>query len=258
MNINNSHIYKQLNNFIMKTKVILLAILGLVFIFSACEKYEFDVIPSTKITTTNFSASNITELDISDLFKVYVSFSETEESVLVEANENIHSMIEIGKTGNRLTFRLKKNSKISGTPVLNVYIKTATLSRVIANGAASVEFENLLESTLLNMKIKGAAKVSGRIETDHLNADLSGAAELEISGFSDSFDIEAEDASEMSGFDFATNRLNAGLSNGSVISLVVNDKLEISANGASKVYFKGSGIIEKQNLSDASEIIKMD
>jgi len=242
----------------MKTKVFLLAILGLGFIFTSCEKDDFNVVPSTKVTTTNFSASNISQLDVSDVFKVYVSFSETEESVQVEASENIHHLIEMSQSGNKLIVGLQKNSRISGTPVLNVYIKTATLSKVKAEGAASIEFENLLETSLLDMEITGAAKVSGNIEVDDLVAKLLGAAKLDISGYSDSFDINAEGASKMTGFDFTCNTLKTDLAGGSDISLVVNQKLDVTASGASKVYFKGNGIIENQNLKDASGIVKMD
>jgi hypothetical protein len=242
----------------MKTKVILLAILSLGFIFTSCQKDEFDVVPSTKVTTTNFSASGVSQLDVSDVFNVYVSFSETEESVQVEASENIQHLIEMSQSGNKLIVGIRKNSRISGAPVLNVYIKTATLSKVIAEGAAFVEFENLLETSQLDLEITGAAEVSGTIEVDDLVAKLLGAAKLDISGNSNSFDIDAEGASEMTGFDFACNTLKTDLTGGSNISLVVNQKLDVKASGASNVRYKGSGVINNQDLKDASQIIKMD
>ncbi|HSH19449.1 MAG TPA: DUF2807 domain-containing protein, partial [Draconibacterium sp.] len=65
-------------------------------------------------------------------------------------------------------------------------------------------------------------------------------------------------ASEMTGFDFACNNLKANLSGGSNISLTINQKLDVTASGASNVYYKGSGVIEKQNLKDASKIVKVD
>lgn len=242
----------------MKTKAILFAILSLSLIFTSCQKDDLNVVPSTRVTTTSFSATNISQLDVSDIFNVYVDFSETEEYVQVEASENIHQLIEMSQTGDKLIIGLKRNSTITGTPVLNVYIKTATLSKVIAEGAASVEFENLLETSQLDVKVTGAAKVSGSIDVSDLVASLLGASILDISGRSNSFDIDASGASEMTGYDFATNTLKAYLTGGSNISLVVNQKLDVKASGASNVRYKGNGIIDKQDLSDASEIIKMD
>lgn len=242
----------------VKTKVFLLAILGLGFIFTSCEKDDFNVAPSTKVTVTSFSASNISQLDVSDVFNVYVSFSKTEESVQVEASENIHHLIEMSQSGNELIVGLRRNSRISGIPVLNVYIKTATLSKVKAEGAAAIEFENLLATSHLDVKITGAAKVSGSIEVENLVAKLTGASILQISGNSNSFDIDARGASQMTGFDFATNTLKTDLTGASNISLVVNEKLDVTASGASNVRYKGNGIIENQYLKDASEIVKMD
>lgn len=242
----------------MKTKVILVAILGLAFIITSCEEDNFNVVPSAKITTANFSASNISELDVSDVFKVYVIFSQTEESVQVEANENIHHLIKMRQSGNKLIVGLNENTNISGALVLNIYIKTATLTMVKAERTSSIEFENLLETSQLELEINDAAKVSGSIEVDDLVAKLIGIAKLDISGNSDSFDIDAAGASEMTGFDFATKNLKANLNGSCNISLTIDQKLDVTASGTSNVFYKGNGVIEKQNLKDASKIVKLD
>lgn len=250
-------ISQRINNFNeLRTKVFLLAILSFSLIFTSCND-DLSVVPSSKVTTTNFPASGVSQLDVSDVFNVYVSFSATEESVQVEANENLHSLIEMSQSGNKLIVGLQKNTSISGAPVLNVYIKTATLSSVKAEGASSVEFENLLETTRFDVEITGASKVSGSIKVDKLVANLTGASLLDVSGESNSFDIDASGASEMSDFDFVSNSLTANLSGASDIMLTVNEKLNVTATGASNVYYKGNGIIESQNLSDASKIINM-
>jgi hypothetical protein len=242
----------------MKTKIFLLVILGLGFIITSCEKDDINVVPAAKVTTTNFSASDISQLDVSDVFKVYVSFSETEESVQVEANENIHHLIEMRQSGNKLIIGLNKNTNISGALVLNIYIKTATLTMVKAERASSIEFQNLLETSQLDVEITDAAKVSGSIEVDDLVANLIGLAKLDISGNSDSFGIDAAGASEMTGFNFATKNLKANLNGSCNISLTIDQKLDVTASGTSNVFYKGNGVIESQDLKDSSKIVKKD
>ncbi len=239
------------------SKVILLATIGLVFIFTSCEKDDVNVVPSAKITTTNFSASNISQLDVSDVFNVYVSFSETEESVMVEANENLHRLIEMKQSDNKLIVGLTKDANISGALVLNIYIKTASLTMIKAERTASIEFENLLKTSQLALEITDAAKVSGSIEVDDLVARLIGQAKLDISGSSGSFDIDAAGASEMTGFDFVTDNLKANLNGSCNISLTINQALDVAASGTSNVYYKGDGVVEKQNLKDTSSIVKL-
>ena len=70
------------------------------------------VTPSGEITTVNHSVGGFSELDISDAFNVYVTFSENEESVQVEANANLHPYIEVSKNGDRLIVKLNDNNVI--------------------------------------------------------------------------------------------------------------------------------------------------
>ncbi|WP_319482202.1 head GIN domain-containing protein [uncultured Draconibacterium sp.] len=241
----------------VKTKVFLATILALGVLFTSCVKDHFEVIPSDKVTTTDFSASGISQLAVSDIFHVYVRFSETEESVRIEANENLHSFIEVNQTGDRLSVGLEKDTNISGTPVLNVYVTTASLSEVHSEGAASVEFYDALLNDQFQVELIGASYFKGSLETGIVNAYIEGASKMEIDGSCTTFQIDAIGASEMTGFDFVSDNLNADLDGGSEISLSVQQKLDVTARGASKVYYKGNGVIENQDLKDASEIINV-
>jgi hypothetical protein len=242
----------------MKTKALLAAILAIGVLFTSCEKDHFDVIPSSKVTTTDFSASGVSQLAISDIFNVYVSFSETEESVWVEANENIHHLIELHQSGDQLIIGLQNNSKISGLPVLNVYVKTASLKQVSAEGAARVEFQNQLIANYLELELTGASSFKGSVMLNELVADLEGAGKMEISGSSGYSEIDAEGAAEITDFGFSTNTLDANLAAGSTVSVTVNKKLNVYASGGSSVYYKGDGTIHYQHLSGGSKIIRMD
>ncbi len=62
----------------------------------------------------------------------------------------------------------------------------------------------------------------------------------------------------MRDFNFNTDNLDAYLYGASEVSVTVNQKLDVTASGASNVYYKGSGVVEHQNLSDSSKIEKMD
>lgn len=241
----------------MKTKVLFLAILSLVFVFTSCNDEDLSVVPSSNVTTRDYTISDITELEVSAVFNVYVSFSATEESAYVEANDNIHHLVKIKQDGDRLEVGLANNSKISGEPTLNLYLKTAKLEDVKIEGASSVYFENTLVTDILELEVSGASNFNGHIEVDQLSADLSGASETNISGSADKFNVVATGASAMTDFGFSTNVLNADLEGASSLKLTVNQTLDVKANGGSKVFYKGNGTISKQDLSDASEIVKM-
>lgn len=242
----------------MKTKAFLFAVLSLAVFFTSCNDEDLSVFPSSNVTSRNLSVSNINELEVSTVFNVYVSFSETEESAVVEANENIHQLVKIEQDGDRLQVALENNSRITGEPTLNLYLKTSKLEDVKVEGAGSVEFENTLTTDRFEVEVSGASSFEGSIAVDELLVDLSGDSHINITGSSEKFNVKADGASEMAGFDFQTNIFNADLEGASSVSLTVNQSLDVKANGASKVYYKGSGVISDQDLKDASEIVKID
>ena len=73
----------------MKTKSILLVLFAIAVTFTSCKKNEINVVPSANVTTVEKSFNNFNAIDVSDIFTVYVTFSETEESVVIEANDNL-------------------------------------------------------------------------------------------------------------------------------------------------------------------------
>lgn len=242
----------------MKTKVFLFAIAIIGTMLTACQKDDLHVVPGGKVESETIQVSGISKIEIEDLFEVVVTFSETEESVVVEADENLMSLIEVAQIGETFFAELDDDVQINGVPHLKLYIKTSTLTKIKATGAVSVKIENTLRADKINLDIEGASNFTGTVDVNEVVAQLSGASDLKLKGTSDSFDIVAEGASEMTDYDFETNSLDANLNGGCEISLTVHQKLNVDAEGASKVYYKGTGIIENQKLRDASEIVKVD
>ncbi|PLW94112.1 MAG: hypothetical protein C0591_13325 [Marinilabiliales bacterium] len=80
---------------------------------------------------------------------------------------------------------------------------------------------------------------------------------MDIDGVSDSFIIDANGASNMINYGFETYKLEAELGGASNLNLTVHDKMDVKASGASKVFYKGNGVVGSQNLSGDSKIVKV-
>ena len=90
----------------MKTIVISLSILLLTLSIMSCEKDNIKITPSSNITEQTHSVSYFDELKISDLFDVYVQFSESDTEMRIEANNNLHDLIEVDQSNGRLSINL--------------------------------------------------------------------------------------------------------------------------------------------------------
>ena len=242
----------------MKTKSILIILFAINIAFTSCKKNDINVVPSANVTSVEKAFSDFNALDISDIFKVHVTFSETEESIVIEANENLQSYIYVSSHGSSINIELDKklNIRKSGA-TLNVYITMRDLAYI--NGEGAVEISLLNEATLNEFEVSlgGASSLSGNITASRITADLDGSSNISLSGHADVLVFDANGASNMEGYDFETNNLEADLNGASNLHLTVNNKMDVRANGASFVYYKGNADIISQNLNGASEIIKV-
>ncbi len=221
----------------------------------SCEKDNLDIEPSPQVTERDVSVSSFEELIVSDALQVFVRFSGT-SSLKIEANDNLHSLFEIEENNGKLSVGLRDRTHIKGNPVLNVYINANTLYSLAALGATNILLETSWMSGNAEINLSGACSMAGTIESDKLNIELTGASTLEINGSSKEVDVHATGASHLGSYSFSTDRLEADLGGASDLSLTVNETLDVKASGASTVYYKGDGIVESQDLSGGSAIVK--
>lgn len=242
----------------MKTKSILAILFAMSIILTSCEKNENYVAPSANVTTVEKSVNSFNELDIEDPFKVYITFSETEENVRIEANANLQGYIKVTQQDEKLRIKLDDRLNINeGESTLNVIITMRKLNKLEAAGATMIVFQNELISDEFETDLTGACELSGKINVNQLDALLDGASNLMLSGSTNIFNIEATGASGVEGYALEATNLEADLNGACQLNLTVHENMDVRATGASKVYYKGDAHVNNANLSGGSEIIKV-
>lgn len=241
----------------MKIKSILIAFIGLTIFFTSCSKMMNCVTPSGEVTQEEKAFTNFSELDVQDAFQVYVTFSESEESVRVEANRNLHTHIQISQYNDRLTVQLANNLNIKGDVTLKLHITMKELTDVVASGATHVKLQNQLIGEHLNMDLHGASSLNGDMLVNSLYSNISGSSNISISGNANAFELVASGASNMDGYDFETSAFTADLEGACNARLTIQESINIRAEGASNLYYKGDAVVRSQDLSGASNIIKV-
>lgn len=244
----------------MKTKIIstTIALAGILILFNACESTLNRISPSDRISTQQHSFSDYDRIETESAFSVYVTFSDTEEKIEIEANDNLHQYIDVREESGSLKIRFRNNYQITGSATLNAYITTRNVSGFHASGASRFIVNDEILSNNVAIFLSGASKFTGEIYADHLQADLSGASLLQLEGDSETSDIMASGASHIENYQFQTDHLNLSLSGASSAALTVNEKLDVMASGASVLRYKGTAVVNSQNISGGSQLIKMD
>lgn len=238
----------------MKNNALLILCLSFTVLFSSC--LQENVRPSGDITTISYDLAGFDGIEASHSFDVYVTFSDGGDAVEIEANDNLHDEMVIEKVANKLVIRLKNNTNIRGTAKLKAYITTSQSTDFAGSGATDFIFQNQLDASQIKVSLSGASSLTGDLLSNHIKADLSGASELEISGTTQSLNIEASGASSMENYGLSTNQVDADLSGASSVQLTVNELLNVEASGASNLYYKGDGLIDKLSISGGSKVSK--
>lgn len=229
----------------------LLALIAIGLLFGACNK---TIIPSGNLTTKQYSITDYSKLDVSAAINATVEFSSTEESIVIQTDDNIQDYIKVEKKNDALIIGFEDDVNISGISTINAIIKTSEVSKFVLSGASKVTLENQLTTNNVNIDLSGASNFIGNVDVQSLACNLSGASKVDLSGSSNSFSLDASGASRIGNYDFETKTFTAKLSGASSASLTVSDGINIEASGASSLSYKGDATINQQSLSGASTV----
>lgn len=220
----------------------------------ACQKVK--VKPSSTVTQETRNISGFNGVDVASALNVYLTYSENEEQVLVEANSNLHEYIETDVIDGKLRVRLKNNTRIKSNPTLNIHITSANIGSMDLSGASTVQLENEFLAENLHMDISGASSLKGNVDLDRCVIELSGASEVDLFGKINDAEVDMSGASGLEGYDLFIETLNIDMSGASGACLTVSNTLNVDASGASSLRYKGDATLGRMETSGASSVTK--
>ncbi|MEY3178854.1 MAG: hypothetical protein RJB42_1095 [Bacteroidota bacterium] len=192
-------------------------------------------------------------------FKVYYS-TDAESQVAVSAKDNdSRDRITTKVSGGTLYVSLD-NSSVKWWGVnkeFKVYITAPKLNALTVSGAVNFVVVDILRSTNFSLILSGASNFSGKIESEEIKANLSGASDCKVSGSSNKLDLVCSGASGFKGSDLKVDKADLDASGASSIKIHVIETLKAHASGASSIQYKGAPKMYNQSASGASSIKQM-
>lgn len=240
----------------MKKSIIIISTIILGFFLQGCIKETIK--PSSEIVTEVYDFNNFTSLDVSNDFKVYVNFSEAEENVSIEVNENLKEHVIVEINNGVLEIALKGNLNISGKETLNAYVSTAIINDFEASGDVEIFLQDKLVTENVSINLSGDSKLDGVIEATTMNSNLKGDSYLTLDGTIDDLEINLSGDSKIERYGFTVKNLKIELKGDSEGYLSVTESIDVKASGDSKLHYKGGATIINENLSGDSKLIKAD
>ncbi|WP_190810770.1 DUF2807 domain-containing protein [Flagellimonas sp. S3867] len=262
-------------------------------VFASSCSYE-TIRVSDEISTIEYDFDNITALSVATDFKAYVTFSDTEESVRIKANDNLFDKIRVYKEGGKLTVKLKNYINIKGKETLQLHITTAEIKDFEASSDASIYLDDflnaddvtidlssdayfegnittndfelrassdskvnlILDASRAFMNLSSGAKVDGEIRTQDATLKLTSDSAIDAIGTMDNLEATLSSDSKLGDYGLHIEDLEISLSSDSDAYLTVSNTIDVTASSDARLFYKGDAEIVRQILSSDGRVIK--
>ncbi|NNK82214.1 MAG: DUF2807 domain-containing protein [Flavobacteriaceae bacterium] len=275
----------------MNKKNIFLIALILTTCFSFSQKKE-KIKGNKNVIINEYAINTFNRIVVGEKFKIEL-LEGSKPSVFIEADENLHDVIDFRvsdstlsfQTLKRITSKKKLNIKITYTSELN-FIETMDNGEVTSSTSINLT-ELLLKNTgssraylnirsdlfkhinsqnakvELNVNTKNAtleldenSKLEALINAENLQVDLFERASARIDGNVDTLKINADNTSNYKGKNLTAKICELKCSLNSDVHIQAIDELKIYATGNCEVYIYGNPAIKIDAFTDTSKLFK--
>jgi hypothetical protein len=235
----------------MKSKATLpvfsLLILSTLLVLTACDDM---IIGSGNVIKETREAKSFDAIVVSGAFTIYL-YQGDDESLVIEADDNLMQYIESGVRGGKLYLDTKRFGFRSST--VKVYITIRDLEKIEVSGAVKIYGQTPIDFERLRIGISGAADLDLELFGEELELNISGAGKSHLTGEVDKATIELSGASKLNAETMYTRLMNIEISGAGTANVNVEEKLVASISGAGNVRYIGDPSIQS-NISGAGKV----
>lgn len=178
--------------------------------------------------------SGFTGIELAGSADVEVSFGET-ESVVVEAEDNIISLIETDVRGSTLVIRTKPNTTIASSLPVRVLVTMKELKAVSLPGSGFITIDGL-DAERVEFELPGSGTINASGVVDELQVSLPGSGELECQ------DLQARTA-------------EVKLGGSGIVKVFASQGLDAAISGSGTIQYSGNPANVKEKVTGSGEVV---
>jgi hypothetical protein len=242
------------NKFNMKK--IILALIPVLLVLTTFAQEQMVVDPNASLRTLKGSFSRIR---VANAIKVIITQSDNESIAVSASEEKYKDDIKTEIENNTLRIYYKAGNEWRGKDKkLKVYVSFKNISLLEVSGASDVAGVGKITLNELTLNVSGASTLKADLAVNKLEMDMNGASKASLSGTVQLLNLECSGATDVNAYGLKVMRANATVSGASDVDLYVENELNATASGASRIHYKGNSPVVNVKTSGASTIFKKD
>jgi hypothetical protein len=197
---------------------------------------------------------NITEsfdkIEASSGVNVFVTQGNLED-VVVETDDNVMKYVITKVENGTLVIKLKRNSNFMSS--IDVKVQMPNISGIKASSGATIEAQNTLRGSLLDMKSSSGSDIKAALEYEDVNCETSSGSTMTVSGKALQLKTNSSSGSDIDANELAANEIIAKASSGSGTRVNPIVKLDAHASSGGTIeYVKIPKTLTKSESSGGS------
>lgn len=224
--------------------VLIIAVISVLAIFAASCKWTIGLVRGSGDIETE-------ERDVSGFHKVYLEgignliiTQGDEESLVIEADDNIISLIRTDVFRHRLTIGFKRGYNFIPISKIKYHLTVIDLDEISLSGAGDVDCDDF-STDELEFDISGVGDIDFNINAKRVETTSSGAGDITLSGKVDSQEIDISGVGRYSARELESRECSISLSGAGSATVNVSEELDVSISGVGNVYYVGIPHVER-------------
>jgi hypothetical protein len=210
------------------------------------------------ITFRDVPINNYDNVEIGNGFNAFITFSDDEESVQVEANSNLQHLIIAKISNNTLIVKMKNNVNVKGNPTLNVYISTKSIENFKATADSNIILENILVTNDAYISLSADSSFSGELDVENLDLRATADVTADLYGYVSYLNANLSADVRLSDYDLVVDDLKLKMFADCDAHLTINNTIYVDGKADCVLNYKGNATIIYKDLKADSKIRKMD
>lgn len=228
---------------------------------------------SGDIITQTFDVGNLDQVTLEGFGTVFIEQGQT-ESLSVQTDDNIMSLLDIRVRGRELTLGVKRGYDITPSRSITFHVTVKDLSAVTVDGSGDFYIEPIKSDRLavyvmgsgnidikgltadeLSMQLNGSGNISIQdISAKNIDTSLQGSGDIELEGTADIENVTVNGSGNYRAGELETSSAEINIPGSAEVTVWASDDLEVRINGSGNVSYYGRPAIDQSGSGSGSLI----
>lgn len=230
-------------------------VLGILFILVSTSSCFFDGVKGNGnvITKNRKISDDFIRIEASANIDVFIT-ENGKTSLTVEADENLHEIIETKVENGTLYLSIKKN--IWSAHAKAVHLTFEKLNEIQVTSGAELSSENTISADDLKISATSGGEINLHLNVKNLDCESTSGADINLDGKANFLRVNSTSGSDIDAFGLQVLNCVASATSGADIKVNVERSFEGKATSGADIRYKGNPEIVKADNNSAGKVKK--